>query len=124
MIFQKTVSSAALLHSRALGPLLSELLLLLLTIVISVAGVALLIFLPRAFLGDEASLRSYLDAVSAYLAGLLRGDLGMTVARRPAGPLLLGAARRSAELLGVSLGVGLLLGLGWGALLATPCASS
>lgn len=103
----------------ALGPVLSELLLLLLTIAISVAGVALLIFLPRAFLGDEASLRSYLDAVSAYLAGLLRGDLGMTVARRPAGPLLLGAARRSVELLGVSLGVGLLLGLSWGALLAT-----
>lgn len=116
---QETRSYPSLTRAAALGPVLSELLLLLLTIVLSVAGVALLIFLPRAFLGDEASLRSYLDAVSAYLAGLLRGDLGLTVARRPAGPLLLGAARRSAELLGVSLGAGLLLGLGWGALLAT-----
>ncbi|HEY0737809.1 MAG TPA: hypothetical protein VGD69_23015, partial [Herpetosiphonaceae bacterium] len=87
---QEIHSNPSLTRAAALGPMLSELLLLLLTIAISVAGVALLIFLPRAFLGDEASLRSYLDAVSEYLAGLMRGDLGMTAAQRPAGVLLLG----------------------------------
>lgn len=119
MTFRKTFGALSPARFGALSPVVGEVLLLLLTIAGSVAGVALLIFLPRAFLGDQASLQTYLDAVSSYLAGLSRGDLGLTVQRRPAGALLLGAARRSLELLGVSLGAGLLLGLGWGALLAT-----
>jgi ABC-type dipeptide/oligopeptide/nickel transport system permease component len=103
----------------ALGPVLSEMLLLLLTIALGCAGVALLIFLPQAFLGEQAGLLAYLDAVGAYLLGLARGNLGLTVQGRPAGALLLVAARRSLELLAVSLGAALLLGLAWGALLAT-----
>ncbi|HEX6287742.1 MAG TPA: ABC transporter permease subunit [Herpetosiphonaceae bacterium] len=102
-----------------LGPLLTETLLLLLTLAISITSVALVIFMPRAFLGDNASVQGYLDAVVGYLWGLLRGDFGMNVQRRSVNTRLWVAARRSLELLGVSLGCGLLLGLGWGALLAT-----
>jgi ABC-type dipeptide/oligopeptide/nickel transport system permease component len=103
----------------ALGPALSELLLLLLTIALGGVAVALLVFLPRAFLGEQAGLVAYLDAAGGYLLGLARGDLGQTAQGRPAGALLLGAARRSLELLLVSFGAALLLGLAWGTLLAT-----
>jgi ABC-type dipeptide/oligopeptide/nickel transport system permease component len=118
MVSQPSAPNIASARIRALGPILSEALALLLTIVLGIVGVALVIFLPRAFLGDQAGLGAYMNAVSDYLAGVLRGDLGLTVQRRPVTPLLLVAARRSLELLGVSLGCGLLLGLGWGALLA------
>ena len=102
----------------ALGSFLWEAIALALTIVASIALVALLIFAPRAFLGDHASFAIYLSSVRDYLLQLLQGDLGQD-ARGPVSRDLLPAARRSLELLGVSLAAGLLLGLVWGALLAS-----
>jgi ABC-type dipeptide/oligopeptide/nickel transport system permease component len=105
------------------GPLLSEALVLLLTLAVSVTLVALLIFSPRAFLSQEtfslSGLLSYLAAVRDYVFGLLRGDLGKNARNIPIGGELLTAAGRSLQLLGVALVVGLPLGLFWGGLLAT-----
>jgi peptide/nickel transport system permease protein len=102
----------------ALGSFLREALALALTVAAGVALVALLIFAPRAFVGEHAGFGIYLSSVRDYLLGLLQGDMGQD-ARGPVSRDLLPAARRSLELLGVSLAVGLLLGLFWGGLLAT-----
>jgi ABC-type dipeptide/oligopeptide/nickel transport system permease component len=102
----------------ALGSFLREVLALALTVVAGVALVALLIFAPRAFVGEQAGLGLYLSSVRDYLLGLLHGDMGQD-GRGPVSRDLLLAARRSLELLGISLAAGLLLGLVWGGLLAT-----
>jgi ABC-type dipeptide/oligopeptide/nickel transport system permease component len=105
-------------RSVALSSFLREVLALALTIIAAITLVALLMFAPRAFLGEQAGFGVYLSSVRDYLLGLLHGDLGRD-ARGPVSSDLLLAARRSLELLGASLAVGLLLGLLWGALLAT-----
>jgi peptide/nickel transport system permease protein len=114
----RTIGDESRARVVALGLFLREAIALVVTIVAGVALVALLIFAPRAFLGEQAGLGVYLSSVRDYLLGLLRGDLGRD-ARGPVSADLLLAARRSLELLGASLAAGLLLGLAWGALLAT-----
>jgi peptide/nickel transport system permease protein len=84
--------------------------------------VTLLVYAPRAFLGTygrSSGLAAYLADVGAYLAALAGGDLAGGARGGRVSQELLKAARRSLELLGVSLAVAVPLGLCWGALLAT-----
>lgn len=100
-----------------------EVLLVLATLVVGAVLVAALLFLPlwpgRDFEPTFDSFGRYLARVGSYLGGLLRGELGTNARSRSANPELFEAARRSLELLAVSLVVALVLGLAWGALLAT-----
>lgn len=106
-----------------LAPLTSELLKLAAMLISGSIIVALLIFAPRTFLVEQpfttSNLWSYINSVGQYLFDLVRGDLGPPLRGRPLGPELLSAARRSFELLGVSVAVALPLGLVWGSALAS-----
>ncbi|HEU5103049.1 MAG TPA: ABC transporter permease [Roseiflexaceae bacterium] len=66
-----------------------------------------------------AQLQDYATAVRDYLAGLLHGSLGVNRRGVPVNRDLLPAARRTLELLGVSVAAALPLGLLWGGLLAS-----
>jgi ABC-type dipeptide/oligopeptide/nickel transport system permease component len=105
---------------------------LVLTLACGCALVAMLIFAPRVFLARAplagvgyrqsiglAQLQDYASAVRDYLAGLLRGSLGVNGRGAPVSRDLLPAARRTLELLGVSVATALPLGLVWGGLLAS-----
>jgi ABC-type dipeptide/oligopeptide/nickel transport system permease component len=101
--------------------LAAELLTLAAGLVGGVLLVTLLVYAPRAFLGTygrASGLGPYLHDVGAYLGALLQGDLAGGARGGRVSQELLKAARRSLELLGVSLAVVVPLGLGWGALLA------
>lgn len=103
-----------------LGPVLSEVTALLLTILVGIVVISLLVFAPRAFLsGTRFSADSYVTAITEYLSGLAQGDFGNNARGQPIGPVLAKAALRSLQLVGVSLAVALPLGLIWGALLST-----
>lgn len=105
-----------------LGPVVREALALVATLALGVIVVTLLIYAPPAFLRDDplttTNIAAYFDAVRGYLAGLLRGNIGVNERGRPITGELLEALRRTLELLGVSLAVALPLGLLWGGALA------
>jgi ABC-type dipeptide/oligopeptide/nickel transport system permease component len=104
---------------------------LFLTLALGICLVALIIFAPRAFLSSAplagvgakqsvglTDLLSYLNTVREYALGLLHGDLGTDNRGRAVSLELLPAARRTLELMAVSLAAALPIGLAWGALLA------
>lgn len=101
------------------GPIAAEALKLALTIVFGFLLVALIVFSPNAFIGRNADITAYLDAVRAYLLDVLRGNLGKTLSGRPVARELGFATAHTFQLLAASLAVTLPLGLAWGALLAT-----
>lgn len=109
--------------SLSFGPLVREAAALLLTLAVGTCIVVLLIFAPRSLVTGEPltfeSISTYLQAVSEYLAGLARGELGTRASGRDITHELLDAARRSLELLVVSTLVALPLGIAWGALLSS-----
>lgn len=107
-----------------------------LTIVLTAAAgvllIALVIFAPRIFLASAPLagvgarqlinwdvLRDYLGAVSQYAQTVFQGSLGTDRRGMPVAGTILPAARRTFELLAVSIAVALPLGLGWGTLLAS-----
>jgi ABC-type dipeptide/oligopeptide/nickel transport system permease component len=98
-----------------------ELIVLTLTLICGLALVALLIFSPRLFRASAPpdELANYLTAVGGYLSSLLHGSLGIDRRGIPVSRELLPAARRTLELLAVSILAALPLGLIWGGLLAS-----
>jgi oligopeptide transport system permease protein len=100
-----------------------EALLLLITLAAGVALVAALVFLPLLFgRGGPPSidrLGGYLQAIGGYVAELARGNLGSNARGRSVNDELLESARRTLELLAVSVAVALPVGVAWGGLLAT-----
>ena len=96
---------------------------LVITLIAGCIVIALVVFLPRAFPRDRppdaASVTAYLSGAAHYLGQLAQGDLGTDARRRPLNRDLLIAARRTLELLTVSVAATLPLGIAWGALLAS-----
>ncbi|SRR6266508_2106332 len=103
--------------------LLRETIGLLLTLALSSLLVALIVFAPYAFIGNFArpgqGWSDYMTAIGDFFAGLARGRLSDSAHNEVVWSNLLTSARRSAELIGVSLAIALPLGVGWGALLAS-----
>jgi ABC-type dipeptide/oligopeptide/nickel transport system permease component len=109
-----------------------EAIVLALTLICGFVLVALIIFAPRVFLASAplagvgfrqgvglAQLQDYLTAVRDYVAGLFQGSLGVSRRGVPVSRELLPAARRTLELLAISIIAALPLGLLWGGLLAS-----
>lgn len=97
---------------------------LLLTAALSALIVALVIFAPFAFVdtGRNAATRGlapYLHSIGSYFADLAQGQLSDPRHSATAWRGLLQAARRTAELLSISMALALPIGLAWGALLAS-----
>lgn len=94
------------------------------TLVLSVLLVALVVFAPASFTNygynNPGGVRGYTQAIVEYFTNLLRGQLATTRGNAQAWRLLLESARRTLELLGVSLIAAIPLGLVWTGLIASP----
>jgi ABC-type dipeptide/oligopeptide/nickel transport system permease component len=96
---------------------------LLLTLVLSSLLVAMIVFAPTAFIGNFArpgqGWSDYIAAIGSFFAGLARGHLGDAADNEVVWNNLLTSARRSGELIGISIAIALPLGIVWGGLLAS-----
>jgi len=106
-----------------LGGMLGEALALLLTVALSALLVALIVFAPQSFIDTghntgPQGLANYFSSITGYLTNLLQGNLSDPRRNPAAWRALLLAARRTGELLGISMALALPIGIGWGALLA------
>jgi ABC-type dipeptide/oligopeptide/nickel transport system permease component len=103
--------------------LLRETIGLLLTLALSSILVAMIVFAPYAFIGDFSrpaqGWSDYLAAIGNFFAGLARGRLSDSAQNSLVWSNLLTSARRSGELIGVSIAIALPLGIVWGGLLAS-----
>jgi ABC-type dipeptide/oligopeptide/nickel transport system permease component len=129
---QQTATGSPTAHGLRAGSVFHEAIILILTLLCGFVLVALIIFAPRLFLASAplagvgyrqsigmAQLQDYLAAVRDYMAGLLQGSLGLNRRGAPVSRELLPAARRTLELLAISIVAALPLGLAWGGLLAS-----
>src|SRR5689334_18786379 len=103
--------------------LLRETIGLLLTLALSSILVAMIVFAPYAFIGDFSrpaqGWSDYLATIGNFFAGLARGRLSDSAQNSLVWSNLLTSARRSGELIGVSIAIALPLGIVWGGLLAS-----
>lgn len=106
----------------ALGGVVRETLLLLVTLLLGALLVVCLVYLPRALIFQQnraSGWEAYWRAVLTFLQGLPQGDFGRNDRGAPVNRMLRAATIRSLQLLGVSSVAALALGLGWGSLLAS-----
>jgi ABC-type dipeptide/oligopeptide/nickel transport system permease component len=109
-----------------------ELIFLAITLVLGIGLVAAIAFAPRVFLASAplqgtgprssvgmAEVLPYLDAVRDYTLGVFKGNLGQDNRGFSVNRNLLPAARRTLELLAVSIVAAVPLGVAWGGLLAS-----
>ena len=103
--------------------LLQETIGLLLTLALSSILVAMIVFAPYAFIGNFArpgqGWSEYIGAIGSFFAGLARGRLSDSAQNSVVWSNLFTSARRSGELIGVSIAIALPLGIVWGGLLAS-----
>jgi ABC-type dipeptide/oligopeptide/nickel transport system permease component len=96
---------------------------LLLTLVLSSLLVAMIVFAPTAFIGNFArpgqGWNDYIAAIGTFFTGLARGRLSDAAHNGVVWKNLLTSARRSGELIGISMAIALPLGIVWGGLLAS-----
>lgn len=96
---------------------------LLLTLGLSSLLVAMIIFAPTAISGNSTQpgqgWGDYIAAIGTFFAGLARGQLSDAAHNGVVWKNLLSSARRSGELIGISMAIALPLGLAWGGLLAS-----
>ena len=118
---QPTITGSSKARELGVSSVVRELIVLTLTLICGLVLVALLIFSPRLFSASAppAELANYLTAVRGYLSSLLHGSLGIDRRGIPVSRELLPAARRTLELLAISILAALPLGLIWGGLLAS-----
>ena len=94
------------------------------TLALSVLIVAMVVFAPASFTNygynHPGGARGYTQAIAGYFANLAHGQLAATRGNAQAWRMLLESARRTLELLGVSLLAALPLGLAWAGLIASP----
>lgn len=124
MMNQPTSQKRSVATSNIGGRILSEVLVLLFTIVLSGLLVALLLFAPRWFVSANAGTGSqriwgYLSSVSAFFIDLMHGQLADKSHNAATWRDLGKAAQHTIALLGISMAIALPLGIGWGALLVS-----
>jgi len=96
---------------------------LLLTLLLSSLLVAMIVFAPTTFIGNSArpgqGWNEYITAIGSFFTGLAHGQLSDAAHNSVVWKNLLTSARRTGELLGVSIAIALPLGIVWGGLLAS-----